>query len=103
MWFIERFGWLFANEHEFVKQGLTGEARRKARLKRSRKIMDSIKKELEKYERSGYKRLGVKIKQAQVYAKKDHLSPEAYLRKLILGIHEIKVEKKQLLPCYIGL
>ena len=162
MWFIERFGWLFANEHEFVKQGLTGEARRKARLKRSRKIMDSIKKELEKYERSGYKRLGVKIKQALVYAKKEwhafetvlqngdvelsnniceqmmrhikmnlknsmnigseesaldyafmfsalescdinHLSPEAYLRKLILGIHEKKVEKKQLLPCYIGL
>jgi hypothetical protein len=162
MWFIERFGWLFANEHEFVKQGLTGEARRKARLKRSRKIMDSIKKELEKYERSGYKRLGVKIKQALVYAKKEwhafetvlqngdvelsnniceqmmrhikmnlknsmnigseesaldyafmfsalescdinHLSPEAYLRKLILGIHEKKVEKKQLLPCYIRL
>ncbi len=147
---------------KLVKQGLTGEARRKARLKRSRKIMDSIKKELEKYERSGYKRLGVKIKQALVYAKKEwhafetvlqngdvelsnniceqmmrhikmnlknsmnigseesaldyafmfsalescdinHLSPEAYLRKLILGIHEKKVEKKQLLPCYIGL
>lgn len=162
MWFIERFGWLFANEHEFAKQGLSGEERRKARLKRSRKIMDSIKKELEKYERSGYKRLGMKIKQALVYAKKEwhafetvlqngdvelsnniceqmmrhikmnlknsmnigsedsaldyafmfsalescdinHLSPEAYLRKLILGLHEKKVEKKQLLPCYIGL
>ena len=162
MWFIKRFGWLFANEHEFAKQGLTGEERRKARLKRSRKIMDSIKKELEKYERSGYKRLGVKIKQALVYAKKEwhafetvlqngdvelsnniceqmmrhikmnlknsmnigsedsaldyafmfsalescdinHLAPETYLRKLILGLHEKKVEKKQLLPCYIGL
>ena len=33
----------------------------------------------------------------------NHLSPETYLRKLILGLHEKKVEKKQLLPCYIGL
>ena len=33
----------------------------------------------------------------------NRLSPEAYLRKLILGLHEKKVEKKQLLPCYIGL
>lgn len=33
----------------------------------------------------------------------NHLAPEAYLRKLILGLHEKKVEKKQLLPCYIGL
>ena len=33
----------------------------------------------------------------------NHLSPEAYLRKLILGLHEKKVEKKQLLPCYIAL
>lgn len=115
MWFIERFGWLFANEHEFAKQGLTGEERRKARLKRSRKIMDSIKKELEKYERSGYKRLGMNIgseDSALDYAFMfsalescdiNHLSPEAYLRKLILGLHEKKVEKKQLLPCYIGL
>lgn len=29
------------------------------------------------------------------------LSPEAYLRKLILGLHNKTVEKKQLLPCYI--
>ncbi len=29
------------------------------------------------------------------------LSPETYLRKLILSLHEKKVEKKQLLPCYI--
>ena len=33
----------------------------------------------------------------------NHLAPETYLRKLILGLHEKKVEKKQLLPCYIGL
>jgi hypothetical protein len=33
----------------------------------------------------------------------NHLSPEAYLRKLILGLQEKKVEKKQLLPCYIRL
>jgi hypothetical protein len=31
----------------------------------------------------------------------NHLSPEAYLRKLIQGLQEKKVEKKQLLPCYI--
>lgn len=80
MWFIERFGWLFANEHEFVKQGLTGEERRKARLKRSRSIMDSIKKELEKYERSGYKHLGMKIKQALVYAKKEWHAFETVLQ-----------------------
>lgn len=33
----------------------------------------------------------------------NRLSPEAYLRKFILGLHEKKVEKKQLLPCYIRL
>lgn len=33
----------------------------------------------------------------------NRLSPETYLRKLILGLHEKKVEKKQLLPCYIRL
>ena len=33
----------------------------------------------------------------------NRLSPEAYLRKLILGLHNKTVEKKQLLPCYIGL
>jgi len=33
----------------------------------------------------------------------NRLSPEAYLRKLIQGLHEKKVEKKQLLPCYIRL
>ena len=31
----------------------------------------------------------------------NRLSPEAYLRKLILGLHNKTVEKKQLLPCYI--
>jgi hypothetical protein len=162
MWFIEHFGWLFANEYEFVKQGLTGEERRIERLKRSKSIMNRIKKELEKYERSGYKYLGKQIKRALVYAKKEwhafetvlqngdvevsnnlceqmmkhikmnlknclnigseesaldyafmfsaiescdinRLSPEAYLRKLILGLHNKTVEKKQLLPCYIGL
>ena len=160
MWFIEHFGWLFANEYEFVKQGLTGEERRIERLKRSKSIMNRIKKELEKYERSGYKHLGKQIKRALVYAKKEwyafetvlqngdvevsnnlceqmmkhikmnlknclnigseesaldyafmfsaiescdinRLSPEAYLRKLILGLHNKTVEKKQLLPCYI--
>ena len=160
MWFIEHFGWLFANEYEFVKQGLTGEERRIERLKRSKSIMNRIKKELEKYERSGYKHLGKQIKRALVYAKKEwhafetvlqngdvevsnnlceqmmkhikmnlknclnigseesaldyafmfsaiescdinRLSPEAYLRKLILGLHNKTVEKKQLLPCFI--
>ena len=33
----------------------------------------------------------------------NRLSPEGYLRKLILGLHEKNVEKKQLLPCYIRL
>jgi hypothetical protein len=42
--------------------------------------MDSIKKELEKYERSGYKRLGVKIKQALVYAKKEWHAFETVLQ-----------------------
>ena len=47
---MEERGWLFANEYEFVKQGLTGEERRIERLKRSKSIMNRIKKELEKYE-----------------------------------------------------
>ena len=33
----------------------------------------------------------------------NRLSLETYLRKLILSFHEKKVEKKQLLPCYIRL
>lgn len=113
MWFIEHFGWLFANEHEFAKQGLTGEKRRIERLKRSKSIMDRIKKELEKYERSGYKNLGKQIKRALVYAKKEwhaqdyafmfsalescdinHLSPESYFKGLITGLHDKKVEKR---------
>ena len=124
--------------------------------------MNQIKKELEKYERSGYKHLGKQIKRALVYAKKEwhafetvlqngdvevsnnlceqmmkhikmnlknclnigseesaldyafmfsalescdinHLSPESYFKGLISGLHNKKVEKKQLLPCYIGL
>ena len=123
---------------------------------------DKVKKELEKYARSNYKKLGKLIKRALVYARKEwhafeailqngdvevsnnlceqmmkhikmnlknclnigsedsaldyafmfsaiescdinRLSPEGYLRKLILGLHEKNVEKKQLLPCYIRL
>ena len=162
MWFIEHFGWLFANEHEFVKQGLTGERRRIERFKHSKSIMERIKKELEKYERSGYKHLGRQVKRALVYAKKEwhafetvlqkgdvelsnnlaeqmmrhikmnlknslnigseesaldyafmfsalescdinHLTPESYFKGLITGLHDKKVEKKLLLPCYIRL
>ena len=33
----------------------------------------------------------------------NHLSPESYFKGLISGLHNKKVEKKQLLPCYIGL
>lgn len=162
-WFIDRFGELTAWEHEYIKQGKTGgEERRLARLTHSKKIMDKVKKELEKYARSNYKKLGKLIKRALVYAKKEwhafeailqngdvevsnnlceqmmkhikmnlknclnigsedsaldyafmfsaiescdinRLSPEGYLRKLILGLHEKNVEKKQLLPCYIRL
>ena len=107
MWFIEHFGWLFANEHEFVKQGLTGERRRIERLKRSKSIMDRIKKELEKYERFGYKHLGKQIKRSEESALDyafmfsalescdiNHLTPESYLRGLISGLHDKKVEKK---------
>ena len=132
-WFIDRFGELTAWEHEYIKQGKTGgEERRLARLAHSKKIMDKVKKELEKYARSNYKKLGKLCEQMMKHIKMNlknclnigsedsaldyafmfsaiescdinRLSPEGYLRKLILGLHEKNVEKKQLLPCYIRL
>lgn len=33
----------------------------------------------------------------------NHLSPESYFKGLITGLHDKKVEKRQLLPCYIRL
>ena len=143
MWFIEHFGWLFANEYEFVKQGLTGEERRIERLKRSKSIMNRIKKELEKSKKECHafetvlqngdvevsnnlceqmmKHIKMNLKNCLNIGSEEsaldyafmfsaiescdinRLSPEAYLRKLILGLHNKTVEKKQLLPCYIGL
>ena len=71
-WFIDRIGGLTAWEHEYIKQGKTGgEERRLARWAHSKKIMDKVKKELEKYARSNYKKLGKQIKRALVYAKKE--------------------------------
>ena len=93
----------------------------KARLTRSRKIMDSIKKELDNICEQMMRHIKINLKNSMNIGSEDsaldyafmfsalescdinHLSPEAYLRKLILGLHEKKVEKKQLLPCYIGL
>ena len=31
----------------------------------------------------------------------NHLTPESYFKALISGLHDKKVGKKQLLPCYI--
>ena len=42
--------------------------------------MNRIKKELEKYERSGYKHLGKQIKRALVYAKKEWHAFETVLQ-----------------------
>ena len=33
----------------------------------------------------------------------NHLTPESYLKGLISGLHDKKVKKTQLLPCYIRL
>lgn len=161
-WFIDRIGGLTAWEHEYIKQGKTGgEERRLACWAHSKKIMDKVKKELEKYARSNYKKLGKQIKRALVYAKKEchafetilqngdvevsnnlceqmmkhikmnlknclnigsedsamdyafmfsaiescdinRLSPEAYLRKLILGLHEKKWRKSSFFPAILG-
>ena len=108
-WFIDRIGELTAWEREYIKQGKTGgEERRLARWAHNlcEQMMKHIKMNLKNCLNIGsedsamdYAFMFSAIESCDV----NRLSPEAYLRNLILGLHEKKVEKKQFLPCYIRL